>query len=169
MSNDANLALDGGDPHRFDHSTEGMTAARMHLLNDPTVSFEEYLYYASITRAEEMAEFQATPKEKKTFTGMVKNRFRIRNPTPTASSPPQSSVSVGDEKSPVDGDEKTVANADGPVQLRHYADPSQVSDEEWKTLSRGIRTAGWSTCFYLITTDILGPFSTPYVLTLVPD
>lgn len=166
MSNDANLALDGRDPRL---ATEGTTAARLHLVNDPNVSFEEYLYYASITRAEEMAEFQATPKEKKTLTGIIKNRFRVHNPTPITPSPPRSTVSVGDEKSPLDSDEKAVANSDQPVQFRHYADPSQVSDEEWKTLSRGIRTAGWSTCFYLITTDILGPFSTPYVSTLVPN
>jgi hypothetical protein len=145
-----------------------MTAARMHLINDPKVSFEEYLYYASITRAEEKAEFDATPREKKTLKGMIKNRFHRAPPASVVTSSPP--VTTGDEKVGLDGDEK-VANgdqspnpeADAPVALRHYTDPSHVSDEEWKTLSRGIRTAGWSTCFYLITTDILGPFSTPYV------
>lgn len=145
-----------------------MTAARMHLINDPKVSFEEYLYYASITRAEERAEFAATPKEKKTLKGMIKNRFHRAPPGPVATSSPP--AAAGDEKVALDGDEKTAKrdlspalDADAAVALRHYTDPSHVSDEEWKTLSRGIRTAGWSTCFYLITTDILGPFSTPYV------
>lgn len=36
-----------------------------------------------------------------------------------------------------------------------------VSDSEWKNASRAVRTAGWSSIFYLITTDILGPFSVP--------
>ena len=167
MSNAANLALDGGDPREPQVAQQGMTAARMHLINDPKVTFEEYLYYATITRAEERAEFDATPKEKKTIGGIIKNRFRVQhNPAPT-SSPPQASSSL-DEKVALDGDEKPALDGpapqgDQPVQLRHYTDPSHVSDEEWKTLSRGIRTAGWSTCFYLITTDILGPFSTPYV------
>jgi hypothetical protein len=168
MSTAANLALDGGDPREPDFAPEGgMTAFRMHLLNDPNVSFEEYLYYASITRAQEKAEYDATPKEKKTLKGMIKNRFRVHSPTPKeAPSPPQASITGGDEKVALDADEKHGVNpeADQPVQIRHYTDPSQVSEEEWKTLSRGIRTAGWSTCFYLITTDILGPFSTPYVV-----
>jgi hypothetical protein len=165
MSNAANLALDGGDPREVEFAPEGMTAARMHLVNDPTVSFEEYLYYATITRAEEKAEYDATPKEKRTVKGIIKNRFRVHHPPSVSPSPPQSATVVGDEKVALDGDEKQLGTPESaePVQLRHYAHPSQVSDEEWKTLSRGIRTAGWSTCFYLITTDILGPFSTPYV------
>jgi hypothetical protein len=177
MSNAANLALDGGDPREeFVEGSIGMTAARLHLVNDPKICFEEYIYYASITRAEEKAEYAATPKEKRSIKNIIKNRFRTN--TTTISTPP-TNASDSDEKSAanlgastdsatvsVEGDEKLAANFDAPsesVQLRHYTDPSHVSDEEWKTLSRGIRTAGWSTCFYLITTDILGPFSTPYV------
>ena len=163
MSTPANLALEGGDPRDPDFGPEGgMTAFRMHLMNDPKVSFEEYLYYASITRAQEKAEYDATPKEKKTVKSMIKNRFRVHNPAPPPSPPQAASTASGDEKF---DDEKHPANsgANQPIQLRHYTDAAQVSDEEWKILSRGIRTAGWSTCFYLITTDILGPFSTPYV------
>lgn len=168
MSNPANLALDGGDPRDNEHSQEGMTAARMHLVMDPNVSFEEYLYYATITRAEEKAELENTPKEKRTLKGMIKNRFNSTKPA-TSPSPPDP-VPVGDEKVGLDGDEKVAGDgaspnpdAGAPVQLRHYTHTSQVSDEEWKMLSRAVRTSGWSTCFYLITTDILGPFSTPYV------
>ena len=165
MSTPANLAPEGGDPRESDFGPQGSTTAfRMHLINDPDVSFEEYLYYASITRAQEKAEYDVTPKQKKTVMGMIKNRFGVHNPIPKEpTSPLQASTALGDQKAALDGDEKHPANPEGdqPVQLRHYTDPSQVSDEEWKTLSRGIRTAGWSTCFYLITTDILGPFSTP--------
>ena len=41
---------------------------------------------------------------------------------------------------------------------RHY---STVSDDEYVTASRAARSATWGAVFYLITTDILGPFSTP--------
>ncbi|CAG8978706.1 hypothetical protein HYALB_00004689 [Hymenoscyphus albidus] len=41
-------------------------------------------------------------------------------------------------------------------------DFGNVSVAEWKNASRAIRTAGWSSIFYLITTDILGPFSVPW-------
>lgn len=40
---------------------------------------------------------------------------------------------------------------------------SVVQEEEWKTAARAMRTASWGTIFYLITTDILGWGSTPYV------
>jgi len=41
-------------------------------------------------------------------------------------------------------------------------EPIPISDEEWVTASRAARTATWGAVFYLITTDILGPFSTGY-------
>ena len=33
-----------------------------------------------------------------------------------------------------------------------------VTDAEWTNANRAFRTATWAACFYLITTDILGPF-----------
>ncbi|KAJ6784059.1 hypothetical protein PWT90_00346 [Aphanocladium album] len=40
-------------------------------------------------------------------------------------------------------------------------------DEEWKTAARAMRTAGWSSIFFLVTTDILGWSSTPFVFASV--
>lgn len=37
-----------------------------------------------------------------------------------------------------------------------------VTDEEWTNASRAMRTASIGAVFYLITTDILGPFGLPY-------
>jgi hypothetical protein len=39
-----------------------------------------------------------------------------------------------------------------------------VSQEEWDQASRACRTATWSAVFYLVTTNIMGPYSVPYVL-----
>jgi len=39
-----------------------------------------------------------------------------------------------------------------------------VSVEEWSSASRALRTATWGAVFYLITTDILGPFSVPWAM-----
>ncbi|KAJ3498815.1 hypothetical protein NLG97_g825 [Lecanicillium saksenae] len=48
------------------------------------------------------------------------------------------------------------------------ADSSAASlDEEWKTAARAMRTAGWSSIFFLVTTDILGWSSTPFVFASV--
>lgn len=33
-----------------------------------------------------------------------------------------------------------------------------ITDAEWTNANRAFRTATWAACFYLITTDILGPF-----------
>lgn len=41
------------------------------------------------------------------------------------------------------------------------ADRGGVSDDEWTNASRAMRTATWAAVFYLITTDILGPFNVP--------
>ncbi|KAM3453170.1 hypothetical protein MY3296_003933 [Beauveria thailandica] len=40
-------------------------------------------------------------------------------------------------------------------------------DEEWKTAARALRTAGWSSVFFLVTTDILGWSSCPFVFASV--
>jgi hypothetical protein len=39
-----------------------------------------------------------------------------------------------------------------------------VSDAEWHHASRALRTASWSAVFFLITTDVLGPYSVPWAL-----
>jgi hypothetical protein len=41
---------------------------------------------------------------------------------------------------------------------------SAVSQEEWAQAARALRTATWSSVFYLITTDVLGPQSVPWSL-----
>lgn len=37
-----------------------------------------------------------------------------------------------------------------------------VTDEEWMNAQRAVRQASGAACFYLITTDILGPFGLAY-------
>jgi hypothetical protein len=63
----------------------------------------------------------------------------------------------------LEGDEKAAA----PTRNVHDLEHSQrldVSNNEWENASRALRTASWSAVFYLITTDILGPFNVPYVI-----
>lgn len=40
-------------------------------------------------------------------------------------------------------------------------DIMRVTDAEWRQAARALRTAGWGTIFYLVTTDILGWSSAP--------
>lgn len=156
MSNFANLALEGNDPrdpaHPIVHSNEPVENQLMRERNDPSVTFEEYMYYGAITRAEEKsanAQYveQAGPK---TVKSVFKNRFskgRVESAPPSTDAP---GLAPSNEKTDLD-----ISSAPG-VMSR-----AGVSDAEIRNASRAIRTAGWSSVFYLITTDILGPFSTP--------
>ncbi|KAF9877246.1 transmembrane amino acid transporter [Colletotrichum karsti] len=124
-------------------------------LHDPNVTFEEYLYWASITRAEEKEanERYVQARGPVTLKSVVKDRFRKGDEHGKFELGNLGGVSVaGVEKS---GSDKTLTPADEGV-------VGTVTPEEWKRASRAMRTAGWGAIFYLITTDILGPGSTPW-------
>ncbi|KEQ95906.1 hypothetical protein AUEXF2481DRAFT_4173 [Aureobasidium subglaciale EXF-2481] len=146
----ANLALDGGDPrepknpalfaldhgHEVDHG-EGFTIEAALVHNDPSILFEEYLHYAAITRAEEK-EYEKTI-EKKPFTllGAIKSRF---------------------SKGHVHNDQGSDHEKSNSQQLT----ATTVTAADWRRASRATRTASWSSIFFLITTDILGPTGAPW-------
>ena len=46
--------------------------------------------------------------------------------------------------------------------LSNPTERAHVTDDEWANASRALRTATRGAIFYLITTDILGPFGLPY-------
>lgn len=103
--------------------------------HDPAVTFYEYKYYAEITRAEQDSGNVPT-------TGSVEHGM-----LPTTMGTPAANEKMSDQ----DGSKETL-----PVRNLHI-----ISDDEWMTASRAIRTATWLNLFYLITTDILGPFGVP--------
>ncbi|EHK97262.1 putative N amino acid transport system protein [Glarea lozoyensis 74030] len=154
MSNPGALALEGGDPRNPNHLLTGgqdvVEKQLVHNTHDPSVSFEEYMYYASITRAEEVEADQRfrAMQGPKTAKSILKNRFSTGRREAAAAEYPHSPNELTSEKKELDGSSPT-RNLGG------------VSDSEYKTASRAIRTAGWSSAFFLITTDILGPFSVP--------
>ena len=55
------------------------------------------------------------------------------------------------------------------IDVRNVENPTlPTADElERENVSRALRLASWSTVFYLITTDILGPFNAPYAIAQV--
>ena len=62
-------------------------------------------------------------------------------------------------------DDKTAHEKGGAVlQTGPSIGTGVIAADEWETASRAARTASWTSVFYLITTDILGPFSAPYVI-----
>lgn len=148
MSKFANVALDGGDPRlsvsEGQMGGQGIVAysrPQMKLLHDPSVSFEEYLYYAEKTRAEEQTQALSTSEER----GILSTIF------------PSKSDKGADQV-----EEKRRESKIPEVNISDLGKRAQVSDEEWTNASRAVRTATTGAIFYLITTDILGPFSLPY-------
>lgn len=60
MNQMANLALEGGDPRdpehpvaTITHGNQSVEQQQIHAIHDPSITFEEYMYYATITRQEE--------------------------------------------------------------------------------------------------------------------
>jgi hypothetical protein len=149
----ANLTLGGGDPREgeknpalfaLDNGHEApidtavgfsIDAALVH--NDPNVLFEEYLHYAAITRAEEREYEKTIEKQPFTFKGVIKSRFSTGH------------KQTFDEDNSPDGRPAVYSNA------------ADVTDLDWRRASRATRTATWTSIFFLITTDILGPSGAP--------
>lgn len=154
MSNPSGLALEGGDPrdgaHPIKHTGPSIENQMMHAAHDSSVAFEEYIYYAKITRAEEKIanERYVEAAGPRTFKSLIKNRFSKGH----SSNSSDVVVEYGSTNEKEGSDHQGVASRN----------LGGVSDAEWKTASRATRTAGWGSVFYLITTDILGPYSVPY-------
>lgn len=103
----------------------------------------------------------------KTFKTTIKNRFTNYkapqavedSPPVSPSSPIEKTLGLEEKNSNENPNGETTGNALAPSPSNGF--DMRVSDAEYKNASRAIRTAGWSSVFYLVTTDILGPFSTP--------
>jgi hypothetical protein len=139
----------GSDPRTSLQESREMEHVNLH---DPNVPFEGYMYYASITRAEEKVNNEAfvAATGPKTLKSIILGRFSkgenaqiVAAPASPQSEPTEKEIGFGDRETSPD-----------------LANPT-VTPEEWKRASRALRTCGWGSVFYLITTDILGPFSVP--------
>jgi amino acid permease len=131
---------------------------------DPSVTFEEYFYWAKIeremeTEAERIYQAEQGPWSlQKMITGRFSKGVHIERKEKAARElaahgiVPHESESGFDEKNEkAPGSPTTVA----------------VTDEEWRIAARALRTSSWGTIFFLITTDILGWASTPFVFASV--
>jgi hypothetical protein len=141
MTQPASLALDGGDPRL--HNAE----------NNEKIANE----------------FQAAPSS------IQPHQRRIRDPDVTFEEYhyyAKQTRTEEDTHPPTGHETKLISlifpsKSDGGVQRAsangdHKINGSVVTDEEWTNASRALRTATRGAIFYLITTDILGPFALPY-------
>lgn len=144
----AGFAGDGGDPRLSISSAHLQTLIKPQQrgLHDIHVPFEEYVYYAAKARAEEDAEANTAPKTTLKdvifpTSGQEKREFEMH--------------AVESEKR-----RGSLTNAN----LSRAEVRAAVTDEEWTNASRALRTASAAACFYLITTDILGPFGIGFAI-----
>ena len=146
-----------------------------------SISFEEYLHWAQISRADERYE---DPSRNYVLFGR-----NIRRPRPSRSQQLQSESSTryieqplrshGSEarsnnecenNSPLTDKQCMADSSNLPKTTQtQESDPRQmtISNEEYVKASRAVRTASWSAVFYLLTMDILGPFSVPWAFAAV--
>ena len=146
MAKPALMALDGGDPRlsaeEGTFAGQGMVAytrPQMRALHDPSVSFEEYFFHAQQTRAEEDQD-NLQDNQKISIMSVI--------------FPAKSGKGAGG----TDGRRKSLVPH---VNTSEKSQRATISDEEWANASRAVRTASKGAVFYLITTDILGPFGLP--------
>ncbi|KAF8638119.1 hypothetical protein AX17_002439 [Amanita inopinata Kibby_2008] len=120
-----------------------------HLQGQRKVLFEDYLYYAALRRREEDKETRGDyePPESNDNKSWLKRFFLDRG-----------AVDVGFVAERVKS-EKDVGG---------HGEPPMTADEiERANASRALRLASWMSVFFLITTDILGPFNAPYAISQV--
>jgi hypothetical protein len=136
----ATVAHDKHDPGILSSESDIMAAAR--LERNSAVTIEEYMYWASISRQEE----SMLPK--------------IKGPV--------AKLLGSSKSSAVDQQGHDTGTGDSTTKMKEIkaAPPTAeiVSDGEWDQAQRAARTAGWAAIFYLITTDVLGPYTVPWAM-----
>ena len=98
------------------------------------VEFEDYLYFAAIQRREE--DLATMPRSEKVEKSSWFNR-------------------LSEHKGP---------NVNINLDAIENPAPPTADELERETASRALRLASWASVFYLITTDILGPFNAPFAI-----
>lgn len=109
-------------------------------LHDPDVTFEEYHYYALRAREEEAH----VPKPKTQWREIVLRKKP--------------------EMAEDNGDREVGGIVQSDLNFASRANRLDITDEEWTNASRAFRTASAGAAFYLITTDILGPYGVGFSL-----
>lgn len=128
-------------PNRLtSNAISGYIRPQARKLHDPDVTFEEYHYYALQAREEECTK----PKPKTSIWREI-----ILRQKPMAHNDLIEAVG------------NITANN---VNFANRASRAEITDEEWSNASRAFRTASGGACFYLITTDILGPYGIGFAM-----
>jgi hypothetical protein len=129
---------------------------------DPTVTYEEYVYWAKIEREierEEEIKFRAE-HGKFPLMDLIKGKFssegRARQKKEKEERAIALQASVESNPAPFTNEKTGTGEVTAQSPDSEYVDPLKATDAEWRTAARAMRTASWGQMFFLITTDILG-------------
>jgi hypothetical protein len=129
---------------------------------DPTVTYEEYVYWAKIEReieAEEEKKFRAE-HGKYPLIDLIKGKLssegRTRMKKEKAERAMALQSSIESNPSPLTSEKKADRELNYASPTSDHVDPLKATDAEWRIAARAMRTASWGQMFFLITTDILG-------------
>jgi len=159
-SGNTGLTAGGGDPRRPSvvsiagrsiNVGPGTAFSRAQKRQEKDVSFEEFVHYAIISRADHRFE-ELNPDYKLFGVTLKKNNRRGQALT---------EVLGGEVVAPNSAIEKKEFGSDAEHGGAASPNGSDISPEEYVTASRALRTAGWGSIMILILTDILGPFNLP--------
>ena len=143
------MNLDGGDPRMPSAAGQGFgdnsepTRSAIKKIHDSSVTFEEYLHYAAITRQDQRQIANGPTDDALKVSG-------IKGFNPFKGTKASTNVTTSTE----------IAEKQSSISSPSGRQPLVISDEEYMQASRAVRTATWGAVFFLITTDILGPYST---------
>ena len=132
----------------------------------PGVTLEEYAFWAKVEREmeeEEHKRYLIATKDR-SFFGGIKAYFSLGtvNITGAIEAVSNTTHALPDTtKNEKPADFVTATCGTDGVELGPVT-PTHDYNAEWRRAARALRTAGWMTVFYLITTDVLGWSQTPY-------
>ncbi|KAK3075366.1 hypothetical protein LTR53_001371 [Teratosphaeriaceae sp. CCFEE 6253] len=127
---------------------EGTVTQRRHSLiyGDNTIQFEDYRYWADRSR-----EYEKTLDTK--GVGLAGSMRMLVGKGSHSEKPVQELQSTPGEKT-----------AGEPGNTPGMESRYGITESEWDNAQRAVRTATWGSIFYLITTDILGPYNVPWAI-----
>ncbi|KAK0761966.1 hypothetical protein N5P37_004766 [Trichoderma harzianum] len=134
--------------------SENFQAGNILYMKDSEIPIEEFIYFAKLSRARELSS-PSQPGHITASTNATNSGGDAVDQPVKESGGGMAPLNCGDVEhlSRVESKKKPTPEAFAPL---------DISEGEWTQASRAARTATWVSIFYLITTDVLGPFSTGY-------
>lgn len=150
------------------HGIAGRGRRKSDMYVDSAITFEDYHYWATVSRAEE----KHFTTEKAGLQGIWNMIFGKSNRKSDAKLTVGHDAQ-GESPSPERNGHDSIAKPDDgkigekdpiPVFDASKSDRYGIANSEWDSAQRALRNATWGSVFYLITTDILGPYNVPYAI-----